>query len=171
MSKEARFYVDGRELQAEPFHYKLCGLDDIYLLNGFTIEESEYGRGVAIHDARELHKAIGEHLILHRKALSRREIRFLRKEIGLTQDELGKALKVTGQTIARYEKGETLIPGPAEQLLRVFYAFHLLPDEAQAEFLKELLTQQEDQNDEGSGPIYFGTNLRGEWDEANLVSA
>lgn len=167
MNKEPRFYRDGQEFQAQPFHYKMCGLDDIYLLNGFMLEDSEYGRGVAIHDAWNLHKAIGEHLIRHRKALSPREIKFLRKEMELTQEALAKCLGVTGQTVARYEKGETEITGPAEKLLRLVYAFHLLPENERREVAETLLKGAEAEIDEAAaGPVYFGADACGNWDKA-----
>ena len=39
----------------------------------------------------------------------------------LTQAELGAKLRVTDQTVARWEKGETTIPGVADQMLRVLF--------------------------------------------------
>jgi len=37
-------------------------------------------------------------------------IRMLRKTLGLSQEEFGKKLGVTLRTIARYERGETVVP-------------------------------------------------------------
>ena len=169
MSNE-RSHINRRELQAEPFHYKMCGLDDVFLLNGFTVEETDYGRGASIHDALELHKTIGQHLILKKQALSPRAVRFLRREMDLTQEELAKRLGVTAQTVARYEKGETDIPGPADKLLRFVYAMHLLTEKERKAVLDALnAALSEDADDRAPAPVYFGTTGSGEWDEARRV--
>ena len=168
MSSQARFYISGREVTAEPYHYRMSGLDDIYLLNGFKRHEGAYGKGVSVENAEELHKEIGLFLIFNRKTLSQKEVRFLRKEMELTQGQLGKCLGVTSQTIARYEKGETEIPGPVDRLLRFLFAYHLLPESERAKVLEEVMKAQErlDEIDEtGSEPVYFGATDSGQWDE------
>ena len=73
----------------EKYHYAGCGLDDIYLINGFTRVATNYGDGVTVNDVDGLHKAIGRNLAINKKELSGKELRFLRKEIDLTQAELG----------------------------------------------------------------------------------
>ena len=173
MSTGARFCLGDREKRPEPFHYTMCGLDDIYLLSGFEIHETAYGRGVSIERADELHKAIGRYLILHRKVLGPKDIRFLRKNLNMTQDELSKYLGVTGQTVARYEKGQTEIPGPADKLIRVLYAVYLLPAEARAKIAEEILKTQsglDDIDETEDAPIYFGATERG-WDAGSLAAA
>lgn len=108
-----------------PFQYKMCGLDDIYLVSGYDPVETEYGDGVVIHDMDGLHEAIGLHLVRSKKALNAKEVRFLRHQMNLTQANLAGLLGVTDQTVARWEKDETPITGPAQLLLRVFFLAHL----------------------------------------------
>jgi DNA-binding transcriptional regulator YiaG len=48
-----------------------------------------------------------------------REFRDLRKQLGLTQVQLGDALGVRANTIARWERGELRIAEPAARLLKV----------------------------------------------------
>jgi DNA-binding transcriptional regulator YiaG len=108
-----------------PYHYTMCGLDDVYLTSGYDRKETLYGNGVVIHDQDDLHRAIGLHLANEKKALSPKEVRFLRHEMNLTQSQLGDVLGVTDQSVARWEKGETTIPGPADLLIRVVYLGHL----------------------------------------------
>jgi DNA-binding transcriptional regulator YiaG len=103
----------------------MCGLDDIYLVSGYELADSDYGSGVVIHDLDGLHRAIGLHLAVEKKALNQKEVRFLRHEMDLTQAQLGDLLRVSDQTVARWEKGEVPIPGPAEMLLRVLYLGHV----------------------------------------------
>ena len=44
-------------------------------------------------------------------------LRKQRKTLGMTQLELGKALGLTGNTVARYERDEVRIPEPVARLL------------------------------------------------------
>lgn len=140
------FGIAGRDPAGEPLHYTASGLDDIYLLNGFTVEETDYGRGVAIEGVDDLHKAIARHVVTHRKRLSPREFRFLRRQMDMTQAELAGRLGVDAQTVARYEKGETAIAGPADMALRLVYLLWALSPEARsvvAEELKALVDMDE----------------------------
>jgi DNA-binding transcriptional regulator YiaG len=113
------------EKDCEPLHYNWCGLDDVYLVSGYTRIPTEDGDDIVIKDMDGLHEAIGQHLAMHKKALNGKEIRFLRHEMDLTQNQLGDLLAVSDQTVARWEKQEVAIPGPAELLLRAFYLGHI----------------------------------------------
>jgi len=115
------FKYGAAEAAQEPYHYTMCGLDDVYLLNGVTFENTPYGEGVTIQNVDGLHKAIGKYLVTEKKALNGKEIRFLRHEMDLTQAELGDRLRVADQTIARWEKDEFPIRAPEEMLLRLAY--------------------------------------------------
>lgn len=165
MSGLTHFSIDGREPCAEPLHYTACGLDDVYLLNGFSVEETDYGRGVAVESGDELHAAIADHLVMHRKRLSAREFRFLRRQMDMTQAELAGRLGLDAQTIARYEKAETAIAGPADLAVRFVYILWALPADARrtvAEALKALLDTDEPVE---TGPARFISTDRG-WREA-----
>jgi DNA-binding transcriptional regulator YiaG len=111
----------GREPVSEPLHYTACGLDDVYLVDGFTREEIDGEDAVAIEDLDGLWKAIGLALVKGRKTLTPKEVRYLRHHMDLTQAELGGELRVSDQTVARWEKGETPIPGPADVALRMLF--------------------------------------------------
>ena len=103
------------------YHYLECGLDDVYLLNGFERFTSARGTSVAIRDVDELHLVIGKHLCRHKKKLTGKEIRFLRREMPLSQAMLAQMLDVTEQTIHRWEVGKTTMPRAAEAVLRHLY--------------------------------------------------
>ncbi len=128
-----------RESDAEPLHYKACGLDDVYLVNGFTREIVDGEEYVTVADLDGLWKIIGMHLVTTKKILAPKEIRFLRDHMDMTQAALGALLRVTDQTVARWEKGETkLIPGPADFMLRVLYLASPIAQPQGAEMLQEL---------------------------------
>ena len=65
----------------EPYHYKGCGLDDVYLVSGYDVDETPYGSGVRIRHLDKLHEAIGLYLVSSRKVLSGKELRFLRMKM------------------------------------------------------------------------------------------
>lgn len=116
--------IDG-EADGEPLRYSASGLDDVYLVSGWKRVQTPHGDGISIKDVDGLHRAIGLFLVKQKKALSAAEVRFLRKEMDLTQDELGERVCKSGQQIARWEKGQSEISGSAELLLRVLYLQHL----------------------------------------------
>ena len=57
--------------------------------------------------------------------MSGKEIRFLRQQMDLTQSELARLIGCDAQQIARYEKGQNRMPGPADRVLRMLYREHL----------------------------------------------
>lgn len=118
--------------QSDRYHYTECGLDNIYLLNGFEFVETPRGRAVNIRNKEGLHRAIGLILVQERKSLTGREFRFLRHELNLTQQTLAELLGVNVQSVARWEKGRTKEPidGAAQRLVRLMYGEVINQNEA-----------------------------------------
>jgi transcriptional regulator with XRE-family HTH domain len=164
MTNAKRFMLGDQEVVRDPHHYKACGLDDVYLLNGFTVEETDYGRGVSVHNVEDLHRAIGMRVISDKKPLSAREFRFLRKQMGFTQEQLAKRLRVDAQTVARYEKDQTAIPGATDAVLRFLYAVYLIPEGQRMEVLNELAEELEDRDSNAGRAMYFRQTNHG-WDQ------
>lgn len=141
MSERAEFYVMRHPYEDEPLHYTASGLDNVYLLNGFTVEDDpDYGRLLTISAVDDLHRAIGLHVIRRGRELTGPEFRFLRKQMQMTQKELSQLLSVDAQTVANYEKGHT-IPGTSDQLMRIVFALWIMPPEAKVQALKELTAE------------------------------
>lgn len=100
------------------YHYVECGLDNV-IIEGVEITQDANGEEVVCIPAiGKLHKVIAEGILRHEGAMSGKELRFLRTEMGMTQAELGQLLHRDAQTIARWEKGETPIDGAADTLIR-----------------------------------------------------
>ena len=114
-------------MENQPYHYRQCGLDHVYLVNGFERADTKYGESIRVHDIDGLHRAIGLHLIEQKRPLTGAEVRFIRHELDLSQRGLGVLLDKSGQTVARWEKGEVQIDGTAERLLRLLYSNHAQP--------------------------------------------
>lgn len=105
------------------YHYTDSGLRNIWLASGFEVVETNYGKGVAIHDLEGLHRAIGE--TLAKKAwLTGAEVRFLRKEMDMSQRALGALLGNTDQAIAKWEKFGN-VPKTADRMIRLIYLEHI----------------------------------------------
>jgi DNA-binding transcriptional regulator YiaG len=134
------FQRNGRPaVDDHPLHYTACGLDNIYLLNGFTRETVDGEEYVTIEDLEDLWKAIGIHLVTTRKALAPKEIRFLRQQMDMTQAELGARLRVADQTVARWEKDQCELPGPADMMLRVLFLGSPVAQPQGNEMLREII--------------------------------
>jgi putative transcriptional regulator len=79
---------------------------------------------VTIKNLDGLLDAIGEDLVARKKILSGKEIRFLRHQMDITQSDLARLFGCDAQQVARYEKGQSKIPGPADRVLRLLYLDH-----------------------------------------------
>ena len=104
------------------YHYIESGLTNVWLANGFTIRKTKYGEGVSIHDVDGLHRAIAQALA-NKPHLTGAQVRFLRKEMGMSQRGLGELLGVTDQSVALWERKGRL-PKTADRLLRLIYVEH-----------------------------------------------
>ena len=121
------------------YRYTECGIDAVYLANGFQFVDTPSGRQVSIRNIDGLHKAIGRHLVSKRKDLSGKEFRFLRHEMLMSQATLSKLLDVSEQAIHRWETGKTKeIPKPAEALVRLLYKEHVGGNEKIKSSLKKI---------------------------------
>ncbi len=103
------------------YHYTLCGLDNAWLENGYQIRETSYGQGVSVHDVDSLHEVIAYNVIMNSKRLTAQEIKYLRKEISLSQVGLAMALGVSENTIRGWENSRTRISATANRLIRIIY--------------------------------------------------
>jgi putative transcriptional regulator len=110
-----------RDIARQPYRYKACGLPDVWLLSGYEIEQTPDGPAVTIQDLDALHRTIAHAVVQQQKALTPAELRFLRKEMDLTQAELARFVQMSSQQVARWEKGESEIPGPADLITRMLY--------------------------------------------------
>jgi DNA-binding transcriptional regulator YiaG len=120
------------------YHYAECGLDNIYLHNGYDESELDGEEYISIDAINELHATIGGLLVDKNTALSPSEFRFLRTELNLSQKALGAVMDVDSQTIARWEKGSTQIPRASDIVLRAIYLESQDKDSSVALMLKTL---------------------------------
>ena len=87
-----------------------------------------------------------------------KEIRFLRRNMGLKAVELQEYLGVDNATISRWEHGSQNITPPHDRLLRMFYAtFKGLPQDIVTSMLKDVFRRI--QRDEVSSPLHIDIDL------------
>jgi len=122
----------------EMYHYTDCGLPNIYLRGGFDVLETEEGDAVAIHNLEGLHKAIGLDLVRHMPALTGDAVRFLRKEMNLTQNIFANIIGVSEDSVRGWENGRGDISSPADKLLRGLYLEHVNGDGSLREMTEEI---------------------------------
>lgn len=148
----------GEEKPKDIYRYKGCGLDDVYLASGYDLEETPYGSGVTIKNLESLHVQIGLHLIKHRKKLVGKEIRFLRHQMDLTQSELARLLGCDSQQVARYEKDQNKLTGPADRMIRILFEEHV----AEVGSIRDMLNSLDQMDDTGDARLVF-EDIEGQW--------
>ena len=148
----------------EKYHYLECGLDHVYLSNGFVRFESKRGgTSITIRGIDTLHRAIGEHLCQEKKDLSAKEFRFLRREMFMSQSTLARLLDVGEQTVHRWETGKAGIPKAAEALLRFMYMEEQRPKSRVKDQLKRI-ADLEDEMDHNQQMIFaLMADGKGQW--------
>lgn len=148
----------------KPYHYKACGLDNVYLVNGFYMEETEYGPVISFEDIEGLHALIAHRLVNHDRELSGKEFRFLRKELEFSQKEVARLFGYDEQTIGRWERGENDMPGSADRLIRLLYQEYYTKNPHVRELLEKIaaLVQEEEQMELTASNLCFQRDLD-EW--------
>ena len=103
-------------------HYKESGLDNISL-DGIEICECSCNeKVVSIPAVTALHNKIGFVLVKKKSLLNAKEIRFLRKNMGLKAKELAEIMGVDNATISRWENEAQAISETRDRLLRLIYS-------------------------------------------------
>lgn len=161
--------IDGEGMH----HYKDCGLDYVWLRNGFEYRDTSHGRLVRIHDMAGLHAAIARWIVLNPARLRGQEVRFLRSMLRLSQEGFGKLLDQSRATVARWEgEPNKAITVSSDRWLRVVYAKRAEGDDAVCK-LVDLLTEL-DELKNGRGAVRearFKDDARQGWSESRDQAA
>jgi len=106
-------------------HYTECGLPNVWI-KCRCVKDNAGKDTIIIPNIGLLHKAIARDIILSDGALSGDEIKYLRSMMELTPAEFGVLLHRTGQTVARWEKGESAPEAVADAFIRLLAAGKVL---------------------------------------------
>jgi DNA-binding XRE family transcriptional regulator len=90
------------------YHYRECGLSNVYLIGGAHRGECSHCRETfyCIEDEFQVLQVIGLEVFRKPGPLTGKEIRYLRGEADTTQDELAEALDVRRATISDWERSD-----------------------------------------------------------------
>ena len=104
-------------------HYTECGLDKVYL-EGIDIAKCTKCREefISLPRVPELHNFIGLTLIQKKTLLNGKEIRFFRKNLGLSSKKFAKYLSVNNATLSRWENDRQDLTLSHDRLIRIVYA-------------------------------------------------
>lgn len=104
------------------YQYKESGLDNV-ILRGIKVYECSCGNKFAfIPRILELHKLIAKRLVQKKALLTGKEIRFLRKNLGLKAKDFAKYLRITQVSLSRWETGQEKHSASNDMLIRLIYA-------------------------------------------------
>jgi putative zinc finger/helix-turn-helix YgiT family protein len=101
------------------YHFTASGLDNVYLHDVKAYRCPNCGNGdVMLFATEKILQTIAKGLIEKRSELTGKEIRFLRKRMQMTAEELGSIMGVDKATISRWENGVQDMGKQSDRLLR-----------------------------------------------------
>jgi DNA-binding transcriptional regulator YiaG len=112
------------------YRYTDSGLETV-TIEGVSFPMDDAGEEcVMIPNINALHKVIAHGIVTRRSAMTGRELRFLRTELGMTQAQLADMLHREALAVSRWERGENPMDENAEAIVRLYAIQKLeLPDE------------------------------------------
>ena len=106
----------------QTYHYKECGLDNVYLKNvGTRVCESCGEKSIRLPRIKELHATIGRAVAMQPCPLRGQDIRFLRKQLGFSAREWATFLRTDASTLSRWENDQQDIGIQSDALIRLLY--------------------------------------------------
>lgn len=103
------------------YHYRESGLDDVYL-DGINMAACGCGETYAdVACMPKLHSIIAMNLVHKGSLLTGPEIRFLRKNMGMSAKRFASMLGVDNATVSRWESGSQKVGRPLDRLVRLIY--------------------------------------------------
>ena len=106
----------------QTYHYKECGLDNVYLKNvDVRVCESCGEKAVRIPRILELHAVIGRAVAMQPCPLRGQDIRFLRKQLGYSAKAWATFLRMDTSTLSRLENEQQVAGPQSDSLIRFLY--------------------------------------------------
>ena len=130
---------------AELYHYTASGLSNYWLGPAFYEKGEKDGEPIITFlEFDNLHAAIGLHICQRDRLLLPDEVRFIRRECGLSRDEMGRVLGLADKQMIAMAESKGKIHKPLslslDRLLRLSYLVGLMGERFEA--VDELYKQQ-----------------------------
>jgi transcriptional regulator with XRE-family HTH domain len=103
----------------DAYHYTESGLDNVMVYGMIPCVDDEGDKVISIPNVAGLHRVIAEMIVTHDAAISGKELRFLRTEMGMTQAQLAGVVHHDAQSVARWEKSERPFAPTTEAVIRL----------------------------------------------------
>ncbi len=152
-------------MKNETYHYMECGLPNIYLTNGFRIEQTPYGKGVSIINIPGLHRCIALALCQKPEPLTGGEFRFLRLELDFSQKMFAEILGCDPRSIRRIEKSQRDkgVRRPYDILVRSIYSQAIDPKNTIMEVFERLREFDREMDDGWHNRLNLQTGQDASW--------
>lgn len=121
------------------YHFTECGLDNVWLKNGFTIKETPFGPAVSFAALEQLLDEIAAHLVRKPGRLTGKEFRYLRSKMHLSQAAMATLQGVSEQNISLWER-RGRVPKSNDTLQRLLYLKHAAGDETLKSAFDRIMT-------------------------------
>lgn len=113
--------------QIRDHHFVESGLDNVWL-EGMTVHVCPNGHElVAIPAMAKLHRAVALAIVSSGQRLAPPEVKYLRKYLGLSNQDFAKVMNVSEGQASRWANGDEM-GGPAERLLRLLVLRGVKPE-------------------------------------------
>ncbi len=103
------------------YRYTESGLDNVVICDLEVKTDASGEKIYCLQYINKLHKAIATGILTKNSGISAEELRFLRTEMGYSQEELADVMKVSRATINRWENNKRVDPN-TEFVLRMLAA-------------------------------------------------
>lgn len=121
------------------YHYTECGLDNVWLENGFISKKTAYGKATSIDDADGLHKVLAMELTQKKGKITGKELRFMRTVLGMSQEGFAKFVGATEQSVSLWERTGK-VPQYADSILRLLVSERLNGNSKVTEVIERINT-------------------------------
>jgi putative zinc finger/helix-turn-helix YgiT family protein len=123
------------------YRYLESGLDNV-IIRGIEVFQCPCGEHSAlIPKIVELHKVIASCILEQKWPLSGKEIRFLRKNMGMKATDFSHLLGVNKSTVSRWENEKEPFSEIADRLIRLLYATSMGMHEEAQKLAKNILSK------------------------------
>lgn len=108
----------GGVVKGQLYPYDECELDNVFLLNGYSVKGSAGVETVIVQDVEGLHRAITDAVIDAPIPLNGKTFRFLRRRLAISQRQLADALDLAEHTVSLWERERLQLPRYSDIALR-----------------------------------------------------